>query len=170
MLKSAIVRFGTCLARVAIAVMLIGLTSATAAEDWVPIAPYPPGVSLEARNLIRAASCIVSLPDKKTLVSAGSEGMIRRSEDQGRTWSDIPVATRATFKAMIVLPDGIRIIAVGTKGVVARSANAGRTWDVRQVGNDDFLGVAAKPDGETLFAVSLAGCGAAMTRDRRGTK
>lgn len=69
------------------------------------------------------------------LVAVGDRGHILRSTDEGRTWTQSPVPTRAMLTG-VSFPDATHGWAVGHDGVILATADAGRTWQRQDSGAD----------------------------------
>jgi photosystem II stability/assembly factor-like uncharacterized protein len=61
------------------------------------------------------------------LVACGERGHILLSDDQGATWRQVPVPTRATLNA-VHFADARHGFAVGHLGTILRTADGGETW------------------------------------------
>ncbi|MBL9214929.1 MAG: hypothetical protein JNG83_05590 [Opitutaceae bacterium] len=62
-----------------------------------------------------------------TLVAVGDRGHVVLSSDQGRTWTQVIVPTRAMLTG-VCFPDAEHGWAVGHDGVILATENGGRTW------------------------------------------
>ncbi len=95
-----------------------------AADEMAEIAP------LAARSLLldlaRAGS---------RLVAVGEHGHILLSADEGRTWQQSPVPSRALLTA-VSFPDSTHGWAVGHDGVILSTGDGGLTWSRRDHGDD----------------------------------
>jgi photosystem II stability/assembly factor-like uncharacterized protein len=132
----------------------ITITSgAVQADDWKKITHSTPPVVGEWGEL-KTLEAILALSDSRILVAVGRSGLIRRSDDGGRTWSNKPSRTSTELYAITELSDHRTLIALGREGAVLRSGDAGETWDApTQQGNQDLYGVAAVPTTNIVVAV-----------------
>lgn len=86
------------------------------------------------------------------LVAVGDHGHVLLSNDDGRTWRQVIVPTRAMLTA-VAFGDTTHGWAVGHDGVILTTADAGVTWSRQDHGDDletIFLDVAAGEAGKVL--------------------
>lgn len=69
------------------------------------------------------------------LVAVGYRGHVLRSADQGRTWTQVIVPTRALLTG-VSFPDAQHGWAVGHDGVILATADGGKTWVRQDSGKD----------------------------------
>jgi photosystem II stability/assembly factor-like uncharacterized protein len=69
------------------------------------------------------------------LVAVGDRGHVLRSADQGRTWTQVIVPTRAMLTG-VSFPDAQHGWAVGHDGVILATKDGGRTWTRQDDGKD----------------------------------
>lgn len=108
---------------VALLTLTFTLTSARAAETSEP-------ASLAAKSLLLA---VTRAGDK--LVAVGDRGHVLLSADQGRTWTQSVVPTRAMLTG-VSFPDAQHGWAVGHDGVILATADGGQTWWRQDAGAD----------------------------------
>jgi photosystem II stability/assembly factor-like uncharacterized protein len=72
------------------------------------------------------------------LFVAGESGMLRRSDDEGDTWQDVPSPYNGSFFGLLALDDG-SVLAYGLRGNIFRSADLGRTWQKIAIGTTASL-------------------------------
>ncbi len=63
----------------------------------------------------------------EAIVAVGERGHVLRSVDQGNSWKQITVPTRATLTAVVFHPDGFGF-AVGHDATILRTLDGGRSW------------------------------------------
>jgi photosystem II stability/assembly factor-like uncharacterized protein len=108
---------------------------------------------LAAKSLLTAGTRVGT-----TLFAVGERGHVLRSEDGGRTWTQIVVPTRALLTG-VSFPDPLHGWAVGHDGVILATADGGKTWMRQDQGKDletVFLDVLFL-DAERGFAVGAYG-------------
>lgn len=106
-------------------VLLLGLlvASAARAEDSVPA---PLAAQFLLLDIARAG---------ETLVAVGDHGHILLSVDQGHTWRQQPVPTRALLTG-VSFPDARHGWAVGHDGVILVTDDGGESWTRQDAGDD----------------------------------
>lgn len=89
--------------------------------------------------------------DDGTLYLAGEFGTVYRSEDEGRTWSDVSVDYEGSFFTVQAL-DGDRVLVAGLRGTTFVTEDAGANWTSVDVGADDtVLGGLVADDGHAVL-------------------
>lgn len=63
------------------------------------------------------------------VIAVGDAGQVRRSADQGKTWTPVATPTTSTLSAVAFASPEI-VWAVGHQGVVLRSKDAGQSWQL----------------------------------------
>lgn len=104
--------------------LLLGHAPLCATENSEP-------ARLAAKSLLLAIT-----PAGPNLIAAGDRGHVLISADDGRTWTQTAVPTRAMLTGLS-FPDAQHGWAVGHDGVILHTADGGRTW-VRQDKGDDL--------------------------------
>ena len=73
-------------------------------------------------------------PDGKVAWVSGSDGTVLRSEDRGKTWSDVspPAAEKFDFRDIHGFPGGAQAVAmaVGSPARIYRATQQGRDWEL----------------------------------------
>lgn len=72
---------------------------------------------------------------ENTLVAVGDRGHVLTSKDEGRTWQQCLVPTRAMLTG-ISFPDAVHGWAVGHDGVILNTADGGKSWQRQDRGDD----------------------------------
>lgn len=70
-----------------------------------------------------------------TVVAVGDRGHVLRSTDEGRTWTQVGVPTRAMLTA-VSFADPMHGWAVGHDGVILATADGGKSWHRQDPGTD----------------------------------
>ena len=115
-------------ARRFIATLIIGALalpalSPAASEDAEP-AP------LAVKSLLLAVA-----KTENSIVVVGDRGHILRSKDDGKTWTQCAVPTRAMLTG-VSFPDALHGWAVGHDGVILNTVDGGETWQRQDKGDD----------------------------------
>lgn len=103
------------------ALALAASLSAAETSDPAPLAP---------KSLLLA---VARAGDK--LVAVGDRGHVLRSADQGRSWTQVTVPTRAMLTG-VAFPDAQHGWAVGHDGVILATSDGGQTWARQDAGKD----------------------------------
>jgi photosystem II stability/assembly factor-like uncharacterized protein len=91
-----------------------------------------------------------------SIMIAGEQGMVVRSEDMGRTWTARPTGSKGTLWAGVGLRDGALVVG-GLRGKILRSRDRGHTWSEVPSGTESSItSLAQLPDGR-LMATALDG-------------
>ena len=100
---------------------------------------------------------VISLGTRSLLI-AGAQGTLLRTEDAGLQWTVLTSGTDGTISAVDFDRSGRRGVAVGQDGLILRSDNGGRDWRSVPSPTDRFLtAVAFLPDGSTVVVVGIFG-------------
>lgn len=83
--------------------------------------------ALMSPRAARSVMLAVARADKR-LVAVGEGGIVLLSDDNGKTWRQVPVPVRATL-TNVYFADGKNGWAVGHSGVVLASRDGGATWE-----------------------------------------
>ncbi len=129
--------------------LLLGLLLAASAPAAETSEPAP----LASKSLLLA---VTRAGDR--LVAVGDRGHVLLSADQGRSWTQSPVPTRAMLTG-VAFPDAQHGWAVGHDGVILATTDGGQTWKRQDAGKDletVFLDVHF-PDATHGFAVGAYG-------------
>ncbi|MBW1645766.1 MAG: sialidase, partial [Deltaproteobacteria bacterium] len=87
---------------------------------------------------------------------AGEAGLLFRSDNNGRSWQELPSPYEGSFFGILPLPDDT-LLAYGLRGHVFRSADGGRHWQPVPTGTKALLTDAARlPDG-TIIITGMSG-------------
>ncbi len=87
----------------------------------------------------------------KDVFIVGEQGLIRRSQDDGRTFHALPTPYDGSWFGLALLPDGL--VVVGLRGNAFHSADDGQVWTRIEGGAAvSLLAVAPKEDGSVLIA------------------
>lgn len=112
----------------------------------------------------------------QTIVVAGGAGLVVRSEDGGKTWTEQWLPTQALLTGAAFANDSVVVIAT-SEGPLLRSTDAGRNWSTIERPSRAWLrGIAFGPDGEGLAvgywgeAIRSTDSGATWRRERSGTR
>jgi photosystem II stability/assembly factor-like uncharacterized protein len=90
------------------------------------------------------------------LYIAAEAGHLYRSDDAGRTWSELPSPYEGSFFGILPL-DGDSLLAYGLRGHLYRSDDGGKTWRQIQVGADAMLNDAIRLPQNGVAIVGLSG-------------
>jgi photosystem II stability/assembly factor-like uncharacterized protein len=104
-----------------LAFLLVARLPAAETSEAAPLAP---------KSLLLA---VTRAGDK--LVAVGDRGHVLRSADQGRTWTQVIVPTRAMLTG-VAFPDAQHGWAVGHDGVILATSDGGQTWARQDAGKD----------------------------------
>ena len=115
---------GPSTAALCLGLLLAGFAPFLSAADNSEPAP------LAAKSLLLAAARA-----GEQLVTVGERGHVLRSVDQGRTWSQVVVPTRAQLTG-VSFPDPHHGWAVGHDGVILATTDGGQTWTRQDDGKD----------------------------------
>lgn len=95
-----------------------------------------PATELSEKAALAAHSLLLDVAAAEgRLVAVGDRGHVLVSSDQGATWEQILVPTRAMLTA-VAFADANNGTAVGHDGVILATADGGRTWQRRDNGQD----------------------------------
>lgn len=85
---------------------------------------------------LAAKSLLLAVAKTETdIVVVGDRGHILRSKDDGRTWTQCTVPTRAMLTG-VSFPDALHGWAVGHDGVILNTVDGGETWQRQDKGDD----------------------------------
>lgn len=90
------------------------------------------------------------------LYIAAEAGHLYRSDDAGKTWSELPSPYDGSFFGVLPL-DGDTLLAYGLRGHLYRSEDAGLTWRQISVGTEAMLNDAIRLPSEGVAVVGLSG-------------
>jgi photosystem II stability/assembly factor-like uncharacterized protein len=90
------------------------------------------------------------------LYIAAEAGHLYRSDDAGRTWSELPSPYDGSFFGVLPL-DGDTLLAYGLRGHLYRSEDAGQTWRQISVGTEAMLNDAIRLPSDGVAVVGLSG-------------
>ena len=83
-------------------------------------------------------------------------GRLFRSDDDGRTWRELPSPYDGSFHGILPL-DGDALLAFGLRGNLFRSEDGGENWIAIQTGTSALLDSAARIDERTIVVAGMAG-------------
>ncbi|MBN1604978.1 MAG: hypothetical protein JW940_00005, partial [Polyangiaceae bacterium] len=125
-------------------------------------------LKLPVRVYNPALSRIAFAPDEHAALAIGTEGMVLRSVDDGRSWSRVDTGTSEQLMDAVVHPASRSILIAGSHGTLLRTQDAGesfsRVWIDTQAG---FHAMAVSPVDGTIMAVGDDGV--AYTSKNGGT-
>lgn len=96
----------------------------------------------------------------RTSVAVGNDGLILRTEDEGRSWTQVDSGTRDDLNAVAFSTDGDTALVGGDGGVVLLSIDDGQSWqrpEGEMYTNKAFYDVALSSDGRVAAAVGKRG-------------
>lgn len=131
-------------------------------ETWTPAAADHGSVAL----------ALAASPAEPRLVVAATTKGFFRSEDGGATWRTVSAPVEeATPHALAFVPGRHPVLLMTTSTGLYRSRDAGATWATAQSGlpRADLSGLAASPDGRTVFASDFAHGGIFRSGDAGAT-
>jgi len=137
---------------VAVGLFSLILVTQDGGASWEPAhLPRPTGAQKIDTNLF----CL--FPDAQgNVYVAGEQGMVYRSENNGRDWTALPTGSKGTLWAGVALRDGSLVVA-GLRGKVLRSRDRGKTWTAVASGTDSSITALAELPGGVLMATALEG-------------
>jgi len=126
----------------------LGLVLAMSACALLPAVEQSEPAPLAAKSLLLD---LAKAGDR--LVAVGDRGHVLVSADQGDTWEQILVPTRAMLTA-VAFPTATDGWAVGHDGVILATTDGGKTWIPRQASEDElhFYRISASPSGRLYLA------------------
>ncbi len=83
-------------------------------------------------------------------------GRLFRSDDDGKTWRELPSPYDGSFHGILPL-DGDALLAFGLRGNLFRSEDGGENWTAIQTGTSALLDSAARIDESTIVVAGMAG-------------
>ncbi|MEM6639252.1 MAG: YCF48-related protein [Pseudomonadota bacterium] len=107
------------------AVLALGACAVYAQEDVVDPATLPSYLAADAAQSMLLD--VVRTGDQ--LIAVGEHGHVLRSSDDGRSWAQVVVPSRAALTG-VAFADPEHGIVVGHDAVILRTADAGATWEV----------------------------------------
>lgn len=107
--------------------VLVGSLIASASTQAEMKFQDPLDAPAQMRAAIDTRSLMAIVPAGEHAVAVGSRGMIVRSEDQGKTWSQSAVPVQSDLLA-VHFPTAQDGWAVGHDGVILHSSDGGKTW------------------------------------------
>jgi photosystem II stability/assembly factor-like uncharacterized protein len=90
------------------------------------------------------------------LYIAAEAGHLYRSDDAGKTWSELPSPYEGSFFGILPL-DGESLLAYGLRGHLYRSDDGGQTWRQVEVSSDAMLNDAVRMPQNGVAVVGLSG-------------
>jgi len=90
------------------------------------------------------------------LYIAAEAGHLYRSDDAGKTWSELPSPYDGSFFGLLPL-DGGALLAYGLRGHLYRSEDGGHTWQPIAVGTEAMLNDAIRLPSNGIALVGLSG-------------
>ena len=127
-------------------VLLLAVSTALWAQEPAPGDQWSAPARLVASDLLLAAQLIDG-----TVIAAGGRGHVLFSTDNGQTWTQSRVPTRATLTALhFVSPDEGWV--VGHDSIILHTGDGGETWQVQNYAPAD-----ERPLLDVLFKNSLEG-------------
>ncbi len=90
------------------------------------------------------------------LYLAAEAGRLFRSDDSGRTWSELPSPYDGSYYGILPL-DGDALLAFGLRGHLFRSEDGGMTWRKLETGTTALLNSAIRPAPDTVIIAGLNG-------------
>jgi photosystem II stability/assembly factor-like uncharacterized protein len=105
------------------------------------------------------------------LVMAATAMAFFRSRDGGETWTAVSRGLGADTHALAVLPGNDRVVFASTGAGLYRSTDQAQTWTrcARGIPLSDITGLAAHPDGRTLYASDFTWGGVFRSQDAGDT-
>lgn len=111
------------------------LLGALAPLSPLPAAPAAPAESAEIVPLASRSLLLAIASAGPRLVAVGDRGHILTSDDQGKSWQQRPVPTRAMLTG-VSFPSANLGWAVGHDGVILHTTDGGNTWSRQDKGDD----------------------------------
>ncbi|MCO7222985.1 YCF48-related protein [Pleionea sp. CnH1-48] len=106
-----------------VTLLLLGLTALVASSVWAEDAVI---ARKAAQSLVLG---IEALSDNR-LVAVGERGHVLVSEDQGKSWKQVPSPTQATLTAVTFVNDKVGY-AVGHEQVIIKTTDGGNSWQLQ---------------------------------------
>jgi photosystem II stability/assembly factor-like uncharacterized protein len=153
------------------------VTDVTALSDRVFLAGTSAGLlrTSDGGETWRRPSVWLSGPVAALAASARQPGVMMaatpmaffRSRDGGETWTAVSRSMGADTHGLAILPGNDRVVFASTGAGLYRSADQGQTWTrcARGIPFSDITGLAAHPDGRTLYASDFTWGGVFRSQD-----
>lgn len=93
---------------------------------------------------------------EKRFYIAAEAGHILRSDDEGKSWTDLHSPYRGSFFGVLPLSFN-EVLAYGLRGHLYRSSDAGKSWEQIETANKEMLTDAALLSNGDIIVVGLAG-------------